>query len=112
MRSLRVHVVGVAVAEGPIFPGGFGEDDYDFVGRDAGGLGEELGDAFVEFAFLLGLATVAEGDVDEDHSVGAVDAEVVWVVEQVGGGVLGDDLEAVVGGDGDGFDHGAVDGVG
>jgi hypothetical protein len=28
------------------------------------------------------------------------------------GGVLGDDLEAIVGGHGDGFDHGAVDGVG
>jgi hypothetical protein len=87
--------VGVAVAEGPIFPGGFHQIDDDVLRADAWGSREEFDDAFVEGAFLLGLAAEAQRDLDEDHFVGTVDVEVVGVVDQAFSGMFGDYLEAV-----------------
>jgi hypothetical protein len=107
-----VHVLGFAVDEGPVLPGGFHQVDDQVLRLEAGRFGEELGHVLEEFAFLLGLAAGAESDLDEDDFVGAPDAEILRVVDEAVVGVFVDDLEAIVGRDGEGVDHGFVDGVG
>jgi len=61
--------------------------------------------------FLLDGAATGQGDLDQHDAVVAVDVQVVAVVDEPPGWVLGDHLEAVVGRDGDGLDHRRVDDV-
>src|SRR5450432_1603292 len=103
--------MGLAISEGPVLPSCLHQRDQKILRRQPGGLREDLGHALEEFSFLLWLAAKAQGDLDKDDPVGALDAKVLWIVDQIGSGVLGDDLEMVVGRDGDSLDHGTMHAV-
>jgi hypothetical protein len=62
---------------------------------EAGVFGKQVGEAAVEGLLRFGVAPVAGDDVDEDDVVGAGDAEIVRVVDQLVRGELADELEAV-----------------
>ena len=65
------------MAERPVLAADFNQADEDIFGAQAGAFMQVRGDAAVERALLREAAPPAQGDLDEDHAVAAVDAEVL-----------------------------------
>jgi hypothetical protein len=74
--------------------------------------GEAVGDRLVERLLGRGVAPIAGDDMDEHDVVGAVDAEIVGVVDKLLGLVLVDQLEAIARRDVVGVHQRLVDAVG
>src|ERR1700730_17094484 len=111
-KRLRVHVLRVAVAEGPVLPRNFDEIDDEILRTKARRIREDFGHALEKLALLLRLAAGAHGDLNEDDAVGALDTKIAWVVEQILRGILVDCLEAIIGRNGERFDHGTMNAAG
>lgn len=73
---------------------------------------EEVRGLLIEGLFDFGGAAAAEGGVDEDEVVGAIDAHEGGIDVELVLRVRGEDDEAVAFGDAEGVAHGGVDGVG
>jgi hypothetical protein len=91
-------ILRAALAEGPIGQFVLAERDEDVIGGETGIGGQVLGDLPVEVLLHGRAAATPQEDLDEDHIRTALDVEVIAVEDQVIGGLLADDLKAVIGG--------------
>src|SRR5436190_22350982 len=92
--DLRRCVGRFAEAERPVFLRHFDEIDPNVL-LALSERGEVVGDAAEKRALLLQAATCTDGDLDDDDVVGARDAEVAGVVNQVARLVFREQLETV-----------------
>src|SRR5688572_17322576 len=109
--GLRRRVRSDAVAERPVLLGHLDQVDPRVLGAQAHRGAEVDGDAPIKRALLLERAPRAKGDLDDHQVARARDAEIVRVVDQVPGLVLGQELEAIERRHADGLHQRAVDGV-
>src|SRR5579859_155829 len=72
---------------------------------------QPVGYGLVEGSFLLDCPPRIQGDLDEDAVIGAADAEISRVEDEILRLMLGDDLEAVILRHVDGAAHGVIDHV-
>src|SRR5205823_537894 len=89
-------VSGFAVAERPVGLVDLHQVDEDVLASDAEAIVQAIGHGGVEGALLVDAAPRVEGDLNDEAVVGPGDVEIGAVDREVLGGVLGDDLEAVV----------------
>jgi len=104
-------VLGFAVAEGPVAFGDFDEVDEDVFAADAEPLVQAVGNGFVEGPFHFHGAAFVEGDLDEDAIRRAGDVQVGGIEDEVFRRMFGDDLEAVIGGNFQGDEHGLINNI-
>src|ERR1700733_10519975 len=95
-RSRSRRVLRDAVAERPVLFLHLDEVDEDVLGPQSDGGLQAVGDSFEKRLLLLDRAAFVPGNLDHHQVVGAVDAEIVGVVQKVIGVVLVDDLKAVL----------------
>ena len=98
------------IAERPVLFRYFHQVDEDILLAQARFLMEQVGDALIQRLPDLQRAAGAQGDLDDHQIVRAMDVQILQVVDEVGFGMFGDDLEAVLRGDGDGLHQGTVNG--
>src|ERR1700688_1265184 len=103
------NVLGFAVAERPVFFWHFHQGDEDIFAAEFQACMQSVGDGFVEALLHFDGAAGAKRDLHEDAVVGAMNAEIIPVEEQLSLGVFGDDLEAVIFGDGEAVQQSLVD---
>jgi hypothetical protein len=104
--------LGFAIAERPVFPGSFDKVDEEILRPQAGSFCKNFGHALVEFSFLLRLPARAQRDLNEDNAIGAMNTEILGIVDEAFGCMFRDYPEAVVRRDGDGLDHRAMNAIG
>src|SRR5262249_52935083 len=100
-----------AVAERPVLLQHFDQVDEHVLRSDARLRPEEIRDARIERLLLRQRSRVVGGDLDDDDVVAAREAEIMGVVIEAVGIMLGDDHEAVALGHVEGLAHGAIDAV-
>ncbi len=61
--------------------------------------------------FLTSSVRPAHRDLNDDQIIGAVDIQVFRIVDKIGVGVFGDDVEAVLSGNGNGLNQSAMNSV-
>ena len=74
--------MGLAIPEGPVFPGGFDEIHEEILRRQARLLRQDFGHTLEEFSFLLRLPAKAHGDLYEDDAIGTMNAEILRSVNK------------------------------
>jgi hypothetical protein len=74
-----VHVLGFAIPERPVFPGGFDQVYEEILRRQARRFRQDFGHTLEEFSFLLRLPSKAHGDLNKDDVVGARNAEILRI---------------------------------
>jgi len=104
--------LGFAISEGPIFPRGFDEIYEEILGRQARRLREDFGHTLEEFSLLLRLSAKAHGDLNEDDAVGAMNPQILRIVDKPIWQIFRDYLKAVIRRDGDSFDHRSMNSIG
>src|SRR5690349_17866297 len=68
-----------------------------------------FGDGLVEEFFLLHSSPFIEGDLDDDQVIGAIDAQILGIKDEMLFVVFGQDLEVVVFRYANGLAHGGID---
>ena len=111
-RQLPIHVLSFAASERPVLPGYFHQIDEEVLRTQAGIFGEYLCHTFIELALLLGLASGTQRDLHKDYAVGALNAEILRVVDKTIRVVFGNHLKPVIGGNCQGLQHGPVNAIG
>src|SRR6266852_6562943 len=95
-RGSGIHVLSFAIAERPIFPRSFDKVDEEILRSQAGCLRQNFGHALVKFSFLLGFPARAQGDLNEDDAIRAMDTEMFGMVDEGFRRMFRKYLEAVV----------------
>src|ERR1700679_2172821 len=102
-------VLRLAMAERPVFRKHLDQIDEDILRPQPGAVGQPFDDAPIQLLLLLHIARVADGDLNDDQIVAALDAEIIRAIDEIVLVMFGDDHEAVAFGDIEGLAHGLIE---
>src|SRR5580658_9188449 len=92
-------VLRLAVAERPVFRKHLDQIDENILRPQSGILGQPFDDAPIELLLLCRRAGVADGDLNDDQIVAALDAEIIRAIDEIVRVMFGHGHEAVALGD-------------